>query len=509
MSLAWILFTAYMLATAWLSWIGFKRTRDFGSFALGSGKMSPLVVGITLAASTASAATFIINPGFIYVDGLSAWIHMVPATFLGFMSMICLLSFQFRRIGSASGALTVPDWIGRRYDSRGYALFFAVANLLGFAFVVLLVGGISIVMQQLLQISNTTALLITLVFVTGYVFVGGTYAHVFTNLLQGSLMLLVAAIVIISGLPLIIGDFSGFVAALAAQDPLLLAPVKTDGQLFNDVFSIYVAGFLVGAAVVCQPHILTKALYVNSDRDVKRYLIVLGFALGLFFLLGTVGFYARLTVPPEQLIDGASGAFRQDLVMTMYLKHAFPDWVFTLISIVLLAAAMSTLDGLLVGLSTITANDLLLNLLRRTGAAGDQKAQMAWAYKASHVVLVLIAGAAFLVLQNPPKLLGIFGQVGVYGLVLGAVPPLLAGIWFQRVPLVAVWTASIAAMGLHFALYLRGSHWFPDSTLTFANPGVSLALSMLIVVIPSLLLLAWLDRRSASKALDMARESAG
>ncbi len=493
--LAWTLFLAYMLATAYLSWLGHKRTRDFGSFAIGSGQMSPWVVGITLAASTASAATFIINPGFVYVDGLSAWIHMVPATFLGFMSMITLLSFRFRRIGVKSGALTIPDWIGLRYESPAYALFFAVANLLAFAFVVLLVGGISIVMQQLLGVGNTTALLITLIFVTAYVFVGGTYAHVFTNLLQGSLMLGVAALVLVSGLPLIVGDFGGFVAALDAQDPLLLAPVKADGALFNDVFSIYVAGFLVGAAVVCQPHILTKALYVSSDRDVRRYLVILAEALGLFFLLGTVGFYARVAVPPEQLLD-AGGAFRQDLVMTLYLKNAFPEWMFTVISVVLLAAAMSTLDGLLVGLSTITANDLLLNLLRRAGTRWAPERQRAWAYKASHVVLVIIAVAAFFVLQNPPKLLGIFGQVGVYGLVLGAVPPLLAGVWFRRVSLRLVWVTSVLAMGMHFGLFLFGARLFPSVSLTFANPGVTLALGMLIVVFPGLLLAWWGNARA-------------
>ena len=201
-------------------------------------------------------------------------------------------------------------------------------------------------------------MLITLVFVTGYVFVGGTYAHVFTNMLQGSLMIVVAVVVLGSGLPLLFQSEPSFADAITAQGEHLLSPVNPDGALFNNVFSIYVAGFLVGAAVVCQPHILTKALYVKSDRAVARYLIVLAVALAVFLLLGTVGFFARISVPSEQLIDTATGAFRQDLVMTMYLKNAFPDWMFTCISVVLLAAAMSTLDGLLVGLSTITANDL-------------------------------------------------------------------------------------------------------------------------------------------------------
>ena len=119
----------------------------------------------------------------------------------------------------------------------------------------------------------------------------------------------------------------------------------------------------MGAIVVCQPHILTKALYVKDDRAVRQYLIVFAVIFALFQMLGLVGFFAHLTVPPDALVDAATGQFRQDLVMTAYLETMFPPWVFTIVGVVLLAAAMSTLDGLLVSMSTITANDLVLNLV--------------------------------------------------------------------------------------------------------------------------------------------------
>ncbi|MCB0643035.1 MAG: hypothetical protein KDC44_15405, partial [Phaeodactylibacter sp.] len=185
MTLAWILFSIYLIGTAWLGWLGHKKTDDFGSFAIGKGDLSPLQVGVTLAAATASAATFIINPGFVYVDGLAAFMHLGLSVYLGFVSMLILLSFRFRKIGEEAGALTIPDWIGKRYGSKAFSLYFAIINLLTIAFIVLLVGGISIVMQKLLGVGNVAALLITLIFVTGYVLVGGTYAHVFTNMFQG------------------------------------------------------------------------------------------------------------------------------------------------------------------------------------------------------------------------------------------------------------------------------------------------------------------------------------
>jgi len=492
-TLAWSLFIVYLVGTAWLGWRGFRKTSGFGSFAVGDRNMHPLVVGITLAASVSSAATFIINPGFVYVDGFSAFFHFVIGVGIGFFAMAWLLSFRFRRIGAENSALTIPDWIGKRYESKSFALYFSILSLLSFAFVVLLVGGISIVMQSLLGVSNTVALIITLVFVTGYVFIGGTYAHVLTNLLQGSLMIFVTILVLGACIWLAVQQPGSVTDALRAVDPGLVAPINRGGSLVNEFFSIYVAGFVVGAIVVCQPHILTKALYVGSDKAVRQYLLVFIVVFALFQLLGSVGFFAHLSVPPEALLDSGSGEFRQDLVMTVFLKAMFPDWVFTLISVVLLAAAMSTLDGLLVSLSTITANDLVLNVVERREHLSEEQ-HMAFALKASHVVLVVIAVAAFLINLQPPRLLGIFGQIGVYGLTTAAAPPLLLGVLFRKAPIALAWIGSLVAIVLHFGLFFQGDTLFPDSSLTFANPGVTAAIASLLTIPPMLLIAVRLNR---------------
>ena len=487
MTLAWILFSIYLLGTSYLGWLGYKKTDDFGSFAIGRGDLSPFVVGVTLAASTASAATFIINPGFVYVDGLAGFMHLGLSVYIGFVVMLVLLSFRFRKIGEQAKALTIPDWIGKRYGSKNFSLYFSILSLLAFAFIVLLVGGISIVMQKLLGVSNVVALLITLIFVTGYVLFGGTYAHVFTNMLQGFLMIGVSLLIIYSGIKLMLTDGSVW-TTIQAENPNLTAWVNPDSRFYKDIFSTYIAGFFIGAALVCQPHILTKALYVKTDKAVRHYIIVFGVVFFLFTLLLLTGFWAHIAVPAEQLIDPESGAFRQDLVMTVYLQNAFPNWVFTLISVVLLAAAMSTLDGLLVGISTITANDLVLNLIDKMGK-GDlsEKEKMKLAFRVSHIVLIVIAVLVFLVNINPPKLLGIFGQVGVYGLVLAAVPPLLTGVLFDKVPIRLVWITSVVAIVTHFFLYFFGQELFPNANLAFANPGVTATLGILVGLTPALI----------------------
>ena len=456
MILAWTLFIIYLIGTAYLGWLGHQKTDGFSSFAIGKGDLSPVQVGVTLAAATASAATFIINPGFVYVDGLAAFMHLGISVYLGFVLMLIILSFRFRKMGEEMKALTIPDWIGKRYGSKNFSLYFAFINLLTFAFIVLLVGGISIVMQKLLGVSNVAALLITLIFVTGYVLFGGTYAHVFTNMFQGFLMIGITLIVIWSGINVML-ETDGFFEILRSKGANVLAFTNPESKLYNDWFSTYIAGFCIGGALVCQPHILTKALYVKTDKAVRNYILVFSIVFFLFCMLLLAGFWAQAIVSPEQLIDAQTGVFRQDLVMTVYLQNAFPDWLFTIISVVLLAAAMSTLDGLLVGVSTITANDLVLNILDKFGKTQlSEQEKMRTAFRVSHIVLILIAILTFFVTLSPPKLLGIFGQLGVYGLVLAAVSPLLAGVLFQKVNLSFVWGMSVLAIIVHFGMYFFG-----------------------------------------------------
>lgn len=482
--MAWTLFILYLILTTYLGYLGSKRTNNFSSFAIGDGNLSPIVVGITLAASTASAATFIVNPGFVFVHGLSAFMHLGISVFLGIMTMLLMASFKFRKIGKTVNAVTIPHWLGLRYKSKAFAIYFSIVNLFSFAFLILLVGGVSIVMQQILDISHIIALSIALIVVTSYVIVGGTMAHVFTNMLQGSLMIIASLIIVVVGVSLMINseDFWGQVTEI---NPVLTQWTNPESNLYSDFFSIYVSGFLIGAALVCQPHILTKALYVNSDKAVKKYIIVFAIVYLLFTMLLFAGFWALIEVPDNLLVDASTGQFRQDLVMTQYLNVTFPDWLFVIISIVLLAAAMSTMDGLMVGLATITANDLLMNIIAQDK---DEESRFKYAHRLSHIVLIGLSVIAFWVSIKPPELLGIFGQFGVYALVLTSLPPLINGIYFEKPDIKVAWLFSVLAIAFYLVLYFFGPSMFESTTLAFANPAVPASISIILTTIPAFII---------------------
>jgi SSS family solute:Na+ symporter/sodium/pantothenate symporter len=493
--LVWGLFGLYMVGTSWLAWLGHKKTGDIKTFAIGSGDMNPIVVGITLAASIASTATFVINPGFVYAHGVSALMHFGVAATVGMVVGLVGMSAGFQRVGAARGAVTLPQWFGARYGSRGMAFFFAALSLLYISFVVLILGGLSIVMQATLGLSNVDSLVLITVFVFGYVFIGGAYAHAYTNTLQGLIMVVIALIIVWSGLHFFSGGIGAALGRIGAADPNLVSGVNPASSLFDSVFSVYISGFVIGFAVVCQPHIMTKALFVKDRRAVRRYLTV-AIGVGVIFTsMLLVGLYAHLAdIPAEQLA-------RQDGVVMAYVSHSFSPTTVAVITVALLAAGMSTLDGILVALSSIAATDLFLPIAERRWLAGaDEATRGRAAHRASQLILVGLGVAAFSISLYPPTLLGIFGQLGVYGIVAASAAPILFGIIAPSLQRNTAFAAAVVGVGVHFALYLGDYSPNPGVTATW---GILASLSTCAVGVAAQELRFGAARR-ANKKSDLA-----
>ncbi|MFK7830064.1 MAG: sodium:solute symporter family protein [Congregibacter sp.] len=438
----------YAALVYWLSFIGMRRTSDVQGFAIGNKDMSPYIVGITLAASIASTATFVINPGFVYQHGLSAYLHFGVAGSLGILCAFLALTRGFLRLGEAGGALTIPQWIYNRYQDRRLSLFFAFINLLSITFVVLILVGCSLLVTGLFPVEQKTALVLVLVFVFSYVLMGGTYAHAFTNTLQGLMMLVVTVLLFVQGFHYFEGNP---LLALQAVSEQYAAPFNLDSDLYFDFFSVFVSGFVVTFALMLQPHILTKVLYLCSEGDIAKFIgttVVVG---SLFTLMLMLGFYARLAGLEIE---------SQDTVVREYLLHEFSgsawgEYALVFIFITLLAAGMSTLDGILVALSAMVVNDIVQPLF------GDRRD----ALSLSRWVLIGVGVVGVLLAWNPPPLIGLFAQKGVYGLAAASLVPVLFGVILQGpVKLWIVFGAALIGLGTHLIFNLL---------MGVANPAIS------------------------------------
>lgn len=426
-TIAWIAFAVYLVVTAGLAIIGYLKTDSLESFAVGKRDMGPWLVGITMGASMSSTATFVINPGFVYAHGLSAFMHLGVSVGLGITAALVIISPTFRRVGVEGHALTLPHWIGSRYRSTALRVIFGLINLMSIAFLVLIAGSVQILLQKTLGLSADGALLLTIGFVFSYILIGGTYAHTYTNSLQGVMMIIVTLAILAKTVGAVTAD--GFWDLLAARDAHLLAAINPESVLFGDVFSVYVAGFVIGFAVVCQPHLLMKALYLEKDEDVGKYVAVSVGVTALFFTLLLAGLAAHAVLDPA-----TAAAARQDAVMVEWLQTQFGDVTYVLISVALVAAGMSTLDGILVAMSTVVSNDVYLPVASRTFLA-EQTAeqQQVSGYRFGQVMLVLMGVVTYLFLvEEPPAVLTAIGELGWIGALIGLALPVVVGVVAPR-----------------------------------------------------------------------------
>ncbi|MDF1562100.1 MAG: sodium:solute symporter family protein [Deltaproteobacteria bacterium] len=465
----------YAAITIVLSVIGMRKTKDLKSFAIGKGDMGPVLVGITMSSSIASTATFVINPGFVWADGLAAWAHYGLAAGAGLTCALLVMTKGFHRVGAKVSAVTLPNWLERRYESAWIGRAFALLTLLYITFIVLILSGSALIIGALFGIGYHVALVCVLAFVFSYVLMGGTYAHAYTNAFQGGLMLIIALMVFGTGLLEYGADFGARLSAVGESYSAWLNPEST---LYHSTFGVFIAAFVVTAALMLQPHIITKILYLKRKEDLRRFLAVTILSSVAFSGMLFVGFWARFS---------GMAVSAQDKVVIEWIGATYPPLVVSFVLVTLLAAGMSTLDGILVSISTVVVNDLVLPSLPRL----DEERRMRFGLQASRGVLVAVGLVSLALAWDPPELLGLFAQQGVYGLVAASAAPMLLGILVQgRVPAALAGGLGVLGVATHFVLKLAG----------VSNPAVSAAWGILASLAIGAGWWAWSRRRSAGEA---------
>ncbi|MDD3148220.1 MAG: sodium:solute symporter, partial [Candidatus Riflebacteria bacterium] len=378
-ALVWSALIVYVVITFVLTIRGMRRTKDLASFAVGNRDISPFWVGLSLTAQLTSVATFVVNPGLVYHYGLSALLGLGFSAGLGIIAGLCILSGPFRNVGDKVKALTIPQWIGARYDSKGLRLFFAFISLTLVSFIVLIAVAIAYTLFSLLQMTdmNSTTWLVVGVmgFVFSYTLLGGANTSTYTNAIQALVMLLVGLILIGSGYEHFMSG-EGLFAKLAAIDPGLTAMTNPASLYFRNFFEVFFCNFLVGLAIVCQPHILGKSLLLKDSSQIKTYLATAIIAGAVFVSVLVVGLYARVSLTQLTAVDR---------VVPTYIAMNFSSATQVLISIGLLCAGISTLEGLLLALSAIFSSDIYLTLKPLT--AENREAELKTALRFGRVSL--------------------------------------------------------------------------------------------------------------------------
>ncbi|MCK6615888.1 MAG: sodium:solute symporter [Ignavibacteriaceae bacterium] len=472
-----IVMALYACLTIFLVIRGARKIKNIEDYAVGSILFSPYAVGLALAASMTSAATFIINPGLIAYYGISGFISYGVVLPVASMTSLVFLTKSFRRHGTTVKALSMAQWMGTRYNSKGYGLFFAFTSLLLITFIVLICVGLTKVLAKALNFEEVYVLTGIAVFIFGYMMFGGANSMVYTNTIQALLMLIVAFILLGSGYEHFSGGVKGFLAKLESVDANLVTLTNPESFLFRDFFEIIGSQLIIGVAIVCQPHIITKSLLLKSDKDVHRYLATGVIVQTLFFLVVFAGLYARLSFPDLQ-INGT--VLKVDGVIPAYVISEFPVYVGIIVILGLMSAGISTLEGLIQSLATTITNDIIKPLFIKSIDETGIAIRVLFINK---MVIIGLGFAAVLLsyeqLINPNVSVAIFAQNGVYAYFSAAFLPILLGMFVKNINRAVPIAASVTALIVHFSMFYLNLP-VPFTLATGQNPGVSAAAAILV-----------------------------
>ncbi|QSA20657.1 sodium/pantothenate symporter, partial [Vibrio furnissii] len=333
-----------------------RRHYTNGSFLseyfVGGRSMGGFVLAMTLAATYASASSFIGGPGAAYKMGLG-WVLLamiqLPATWL----TLGVLGKKFAIEARKHNALTLNDILYARFKSRSVVILASLSLLLAFfgTMVVQFVGGARL-LQTVTGLPYEQGLLLFACTVGLYTTIGGFRAVVLTDTIQG-IMMLIGTIILLVGVVHAGGSIGELVTSLHAIDPALVTPYGPDQFLSQPfILSFWV---LVCFGVIGLPHAAVRCMSYKDSPSLHKGMVISTIMMALL-MFGThmAGALGRALVP-----DVGS----PDQIMPTLMMTVLPPMVAGIFLAGPMAAIMSTIDSQLIQASATLLKDLYINYI--------------------------------------------------------------------------------------------------------------------------------------------------
>lgn len=400
--------------------IGFFASRRINSsngflqdYFLGGRELGGFVLAMTMIATYGSASSFLGGPGTAYTVGFG-WILLAMSQVVSGYFVLLILGKKFAILARKYNAVTMIDFLKARYNSPAVAILAAIAIII-FLFSAMTaqwVGGGRLI-ESLTGLKYTSALFIFAISVLVYVTIGGFRAVALTDAVQGivmvvgTLILLIGVIIAGGGVPAIMQD-------LLNENSRLVTPFGAEG----DLTAAYVSSFwiLVGVGVVALPQIAVRAMSYKNSRSMHRALIIGTIVTGFIMLnMHLIGIFARPVLP---------GIDVGDKVIPLIALEVLPPWLAGIVLAAPMAAIMSTVDSLLLLVSSAVVKDVYLNFI-------NPKAEEKTVQWLSFGVTAVLGIIVFLLALQPPELLIFLNLFAFGGLEAAFIWPVVLGLYWK------------------------------------------------------------------------------
>ncbi len=425
-----------------------KKTSDVNGFVLGGRSVGPWLSAFAYGTSYFSAVVFV---GYA---GQFGWKYGISTTWIGIGNAVIgsLLAWVFmgrrtRVMTHHLDAKTMPDYFGKRYDSKALKL---VASAIIFIFLIPYTAsvytGLSKLFGMAFNIDYKWCVIAMAVLTAFYVILGGYMATVINDFIQGIVMLVGICCVIGA----VLKGQGGFLCALQKLSEVPADPANTAKELLG-MHGAFTSFFgpdpvnLLGVIILTSlgtwglPQMVQKFYAIKSEKAVKTGTVVSTFfaiiiAGGCYFLGG----FGRLFDNPS--IHGAGGKILYDGIIPSMLS-SLPDILLGVVVVLVLSASMSTLSSLVLTSSSTLALDFLKDSL-------CPKMSENVTLRIMRALVVFFIVVSVVLAFNPPTFIAQLMGVS-WGALAGAfLAPFLYGLFWKKVSRASVWCSFAFGVGL-------------------------------------------------------------
>jgi len=349
------IYFALMLGIGLYAWRA--STGDVSGYMLGGRRIGPAVTALSAGASDMSGWIMLGLPGAAFAQGLSAgWIAV--GLFFGAFANYLVVAPRLRlHTEMADDAITIPDFLEKRFGDRSHALRLLSAAVIVVFFTLYTSAGLVAggkMFDSAFDVPYAWGLWITAGAVLAYVVFGGFLAVSLTDFVQGSIMFLALIVVPVAALDGS-GGPSAVEAALAAKDPAML-------DLFRDASVLGMISLLAwGLGYFGQPHIIVRFMAIRSVRDVPTATAI-GMGWMAVTLIGAMG--VGLTGVAYAAAHGLEVS-DPETIFILLSEVLFDPLVTGFLYAAILAAIMSTISSQLLVASSSLVEDAYALFLRR------------------------------------------------------------------------------------------------------------------------------------------------
>lgn len=401
----------YFLAMLGVGFLFTNKVSSERDYFIAKDKLNAPVIGFSFSATQMSGSTYMGTVGSVRGMGY-AFIPAALSSAAAPWFCYVLVGDRIRKVSARLKSVTMADIFESRYGKA--------AGLI--ATIIMIIASIPTIAAQLKAAANAFELLLGIPYVLSlfifggivviYTLLGGMFAVAWTDLIQGILMIVGFAILV----PVVLVNAGGFTAMHEAYARFNPAGISISG---SQPMMWVISGFLVWGffQIGGQPAAVTRFLTTSDEKKMKRalaYSII--FESFIFIALAIIAIGAGALLPDIK---------NSDMTLPMLIQTYLHPVVGGIVLAAALGAMMSTVDSVLLMVSSLFVNNIYVKVLHKKDNTKET-------LTAGRVIVVAIGVLGLLVAINPPDAILWIITTGFSLMASAFTFPLLLGLWWPK-----------------------------------------------------------------------------